>query len=118
MDLYPRVGAVQAGRIPASRCSQDLEGDLMKKAMFRYKMALAGYTDEEIENVEQWIEKCVISSVRSHAREAVLTYAVICTDLSMVPTFLHLVDRLYLESSLEYQESARWVAHIIAGWCK
>ena len=89
----------------------------MKKAMFRYKMSLAGYSDEEIEKVDQWIECHIPESAQSMEREAILEYAVVCTDLSMVPTFLRLVDGLYQKSMLDHHESAIWVAHIIAGWC-
>ena len=90
----------------------------MKKAMFRYKMSLAGYSDEQIEAVESYIGTRVVDCIKPHAREATLTYARVCLDLSMVPTFLYLVNKLYLESSLEYLEAAKWVAYIVAGWCK
>ncbi len=90
----------------------------MKKAMFRYKMSLAGYPDEEIDKVEQWIEGHIPESAQSMEREAILEYVMVCTDLSMVPTFVRLVDGLYRKSMLDHHESAIWVAHIIAGWCK
>lgn len=90
----------------------------MKKAMFRYKMAQAGYPNDEIDKVEQWIESHIPESAQSMEREAILEYAVVCTDLSMVPTFVRLVDGLYRKSMLDHQESAMWVAHIISGWCK
>lgn len=90
----------------------------MKKAMFRYKMSLAGYSDEQIASVDSYIETGVVSCVKPHAREATLIYARVCRDLSMVPTFLLMVNKLYLESALEYMEAARWVTYIVAGWCK
>lgn len=89
----------------------------MKKAMFRYKMSLAGYPDEQIENVERGVGKHV-NCVRSCLRDAIYEYAKICTDLSMVPTYLKLVDKMCYESKLNYLESAKFVSMVIAGWCK
>ena len=89
----------------------------MKKAMFRYKMSLAGYSDEEIENVEHEADKHV-NCVRSCLRDAIYEYAKICTDLSMIPTYIKRVDEMCYKSGLTYLESAKFVSMVISGWCK
>ena len=89
----------------------------MKKAMFRYKMSLAGYEDSEIGKAETWVDKNV-DCVRHSLRDAIYEYAKVCTDLSMVPTYIQRVDEMCFKSNLSYLESAKFVSMVIAGWCK
>lgn len=89
----------------------------MKKAMFRYKMYLAGCSDEQFDSVTRWVEKHA-DSTRPYLRDAIFEYVKVCTDLSMVPTYIKLVDKMCYESKLNYLESAKFVSLVIAGWCK
>ena len=66
----------------------------MKKAMFRYKMSLAGYSDHDIERIEEWLDSRMPVCI-SEERAAICEY-----------------------SGLEFHEAAVWVSRIIAGWCK
>lgn len=45
----------------------------MKKAMFRYKMYLAGCSDEQFDSVTQWVEKHA-DSTRPYLRDAIFEY--------------------------------------------
>ena len=89
----------------------------MKKAMFRYKMSLAGCSDEQFDSVTRWVEKHT-DGTRPYLRDAIYEYAKVCTDLSMVPTYIKLVEKMCYESKLNYLESAKFVSMVIAGWCK
>ena len=89
----------------------------MKKAMFRYKMSLAGcMSDEQFDSVARWVEKHEDIN-HPRLRDAIYEYAKICTDLSMVPAYIKLVDKTCYESRLNYLESAKFVSMVIAGWC-
>ena len=91
----------------------------MKKAMFRYKMSLAGYSDVEIEGIERWLAgTCYSPMSRDEERAAVYEYAIICRDIDKMPMFLRLVDELARTVNLSNEYAAELVSCIIAGWCK
>lgn len=89
----------------------------MKKAMFRYKMSLAGYSDYDIERIEDWLDSRVPACI-SDERVAIHEYAKMNTDASKIPLYINTVTHMYLNSGLEFHEAAVWVSRTIAGWCK
>ena len=89
----------------------------MKKAMFRYKMSLAGYSDYDIERIEKWLEHRLPAVIHKE-RAAIYEYAKLNTDASKIPLYINTVTHMYLNSDLEFHEAAVWVSRIIAGWCK
>ena len=89
----------------------------MKKAMFRYKMAQAGYSDYDIDRIEDWLDSRVPVCI-SEERAAICEYAKLNVDASKIPMYINTVTHMYLNSGLEFHEAAVWVSRIIAGWCK
>ncbi len=89
----------------------------MKKAMFRYKMSLAGYSDYDIESIEEWLESRGPVCIHKE-RAAIYEYAKLNMDASKIPMYINTVTHMYLNSGLEFHEAAMWVSRIIAGWCK
>ena len=91
----------------------------MKKAMFRYKMALAGYSDEQIRQIELWLRTTYSYTISDEEkRDALYEYSKICTDIDRMPMFLRTVDELTKSADLSTEYAAKLIAGTIAGWCK
>lgn len=87
----------------------------MKPAMFRYKMAQAGYSDHEVEIIEDCMD---VSEpvVLDDYRYAICEYAKVSKNVKMVPVYVGLVEDLYLNSELSWEDAVSWVLRIIVGW--
>lgn len=91
----------------------------MKKAMFRYKMALAGYNDDQTRQIELWLRTTYSYTISDEEkRNALYEYAKICTDIDRMPMFLRTVEELARTANLSNEYAAELVSCIIAGWCK
>ena len=73
----------------------------MKKAMFRYKMSLAGYSDHDIERIEGWLDSRMPVCI-SEERAAICEYAKLNVDASKIPMYINTVTHMYLNSGLEF----------------
>ena len=95
---------------------REILGEKMKPAMFRYKMALAGYSDYNIKLIEgcMYDESGFITSEES--RYAVCEYAKVSKNVQMVPLYIGLVASLYLNSMFEWEDAVKWVLTIVIGW--
>ena len=94
---------------------REILGEKMKPAMFRYKMALAGYSDYDV----RLIERCVGgngSVVRDDYRYAVYEYAKVSKNVQMIPLYVGLVESLYLNSDFSWEDAVKWVLTIVVGW--
>lgn len=87
----------------------------MKPAMFRYKMALAEYSDYDI----ALINECIGGNgpvTLDDCRYAVYEYAKVSKNVQMIPLYVGLVESLYLNSDFSWEDAVGWVLKIVVGW--
>ena len=90
----------------------------MKKAMFRYKMAQAGYDDSVALGILLWLSgRQPIVSIEEEL-DAIYEYSKICTDFNNLPMFIRLTEELALKTCISYEEAVKWTVTVIAGWCR
>lgn len=90
----------------------------MKKDQFRYELARAGYTCNQIAEVEQILRRCAsIPISQDEMRKAAHGYLIICTDISKLRGFLLTVDKLSRGYALSWDQASGVVTYIIIGWC-
>ncbi|MCK9571338.1 hypothetical protein M0R72_20485 [Candidatus Pacearchaeota archaeon] len=90
----------------------------MKKDQFRFELARAGYTFDQIAEVEQILRRC--ASIPCHPdemRKAAHDYLFICADISKLKGFLLTVDNLSRGYALSWDQASDVVTYIIIGWC-
>ena len=96
---------------------REVLGEKMKPAMFRYKMALAGYCDYDIGMIESWLQgRHINKRVIEEEMYAVSEYVKVSKDKSMIPVFIMLVDDMYKNCGVYWEEAVKWVVRIIVGW--
>lgn len=92
----------------------------MKKAMFRYKMALAGYNEDQIRQIELWLRTTYSYTTYTisdeEKRDVLYEYAKICTDIDRMPMFLRTVEELARTANLSNERAAKFIAGVIVGW--
>lgn len=88
----------------------------MKPAMFRYKMALAGYSDYDVRLIEECVDGNDGPRALDDCRYAVYEYAKVSKNVQMIPLYVGLVESLYLNSGFSWKDAVSWVLRIIVGW--
>lgn len=95
---------------------REVLGEKMKPAMFRYKMALAGYSDYDVGLIEECMVENGGSSALDDCRYAVYEYAKVSKNVQMIPLYVGLVESLYLNSDFSWEDAVGWVLEIVVGW--